>query len=174
MMCGLFGLLTAQANAQATSEATLNLTGSVTGEYGLAGDKNIDLTIEANSQTETTETNALTFFSNKVGNYTVAIKSTNGGLTSRDNVVSYKVALSQGGGNWGSFSAYTMQDCEFSGKQQVKACTALKINTNTRGEIKPAVNGGITAKITVNLDGSNAVELRKAYTDTLILSVAEF
>lgn len=173
-MCAFFPLLTAQVNAQGASEATLNLTGSVTGEYGLEGDKNIDLTIEANSRTVTTEKNALTFFSNKVGNYTITIKSKNGGLTSRNNAVSYNVVLSQGGGRWGSFYANTLRPCRFTGNQKMEECHALKIFTKLQGEIQPAVKGAIAAKITVNLDASNAVELKQAYTDTLILSMAEF
>ena len=159
-------------NAQSVSDATLNITVSVAGEYGLRGDKNIDLLIEPNGQTEFTERNALSFFSNKIGNYKVSIRSKNGGLTSGDNVVSYNVSLSQGTGNWGSFSGVTINSCDFS-PSDAKTCPAMLISASANGEVKPATDGNITARIRVHVDGGNAVALNELYSDTITLSVSE-
>ncbi len=171
IVCAL-ALATTQVSAQSVSDATLNLTASVAGVYGLRGDKNIDLLIEPNGQSEFTERNALSFFSNKIGNYRVSIRSKNGGLISGDNNLAYSVSLVQGTGSWGSFSAVTVNSCHFS-DTDAKMCPAMLISSSTSGEIKPAIDGNITAKINVNINGGNAVALNELYHDILTLSVAE-
>jgi len=49
----------------------------------------------------------------------------------------------------------------------------MLISASANGEVKPATDGNITARIRVHVDGGNAVALNELYSDTITLSVSE-